>query len=145
MTDNAPFLAKRLRRLDPEVRRSILARSCLFSADTLGEFEPAVAEVFLTLKSQGGLTPEQAASALRLGEAAGKKSFQLEEDDAPREAWIKPFSEARILKALAIAFGAMPEEEDVVAVYELLKSQDHGSALETYLANEIDAASEKQG
>ena len=85
-----------------------------------------------TIRTQGGLSPEQALKATRLAQELDHRSFELEEQDAPREAWLPPFSEARILTAIAAGFG--PDcEDDAAAFYELLKSLDHGAGLEEFL------------
>lgn len=140
MDENAPVLAKRLRTLKPEVRRSILAKACVFSAGHMGEVDPAVAVLLKAVQSEGQLSPEQVATALSLADAAKKRSFQLEEEDAPRHVWLKPFSEARLLIALATVFDPPADQDEASAIYELLTSQEHGSVLGDFLEGEIAAA-----
>ena len=135
---NAPALVKRLRSLSTDTKRTILAKACAFSAARLGEMDPTLSELMNEVQLNGGLTRDQAATAVSFAAAANKKCFDLEESDAPRNEWIKPFSEARLAQAIAEAF-APDAEDEAAALYELLKSLDHGSGLEEFVEQEINA------
>ena len=140
MDQNAPKLARQLRSLHPEVRRVILAKACAYAAARLGEVDTAVSELLLAIQTHGKLTPEQAAKAASFAEEADRRSFELEEECAPRTEWLKPFSEARLAMAIMMEFG--PDAEgDSSAFYELLKTLDHGAGLEMFIENEISASS----
>jgi hypothetical protein len=138
MDPNAPRVAALLRSLTPQLQRIILAKACAFSAATLGEVSAEVSELLDAVKKHGGLSPEQAAKALAFAEQADRRSFQLEEQSAPRQQWLKLFSEARLAAAMVMAFGPEPET-DSSAYYELLKSQDHGAGIERLIESEIAA------
>lgn len=139
MDQNSPALVRRLRSLRPEVRRAVLVKACAFSAAALGGVEPLLAELLEAAHSRGELSTEQAAKAASLAETANRRCFELEEQDAPRHEWLKPFSEAHLWTAIAMAFGP-DSEDDAAALYELLKSMDHGSGLEQLVEREISAA-----
>jgi hypothetical protein len=136
MDQNAPRLAGLLRSLRPEVRHTILAKACAFSAVSLGNVDAEVSELLIAIQMHGTLSREQAAKAVTFAEAADKRSFELEEQCAPRNEWLKPLSEARLSMAIAMAFGP-DSENDGAAFYELLKSSDHGSGLERFIESEI--------
>jgi hypothetical protein len=138
MDQNAPRLAGLLRSLRPEVRHLILAKACAFSATSLGNVDAELSELLNAIQIHGILSREQADKAAAFAEAADKRSFELEEQCAPRQEWLKPLSEARISTAIAMAFG--PDSDDGGAFYELLKSSDHGSGLERFIESEIVAA-----
>lgn len=138
MDQNAPRLAGRLRLLSPEVRRAILAKACAFSAARLGGVDAEVSELLNLIQKHGQLSREQAAKAVAFAGAADTRSFELEEQCAPRDEWLKPFSEARLSMAMAMEFGP-DSEDDGASFYELLKSLDHGSGLEAFIETEISA------
>jgi hypothetical protein len=138
MDQNAPRVAKQLRSLDAQVQRAILAKACAYAASRLGGVAAEISELLNAIQAHGKLSPEQAAKAAAFAEAADRRSFELEEECAPRQEWLKPFSEARLATAMAMAFGPNPET-DSGAYYELLKSLDHGSGLELFIESEISA------
>jgi hypothetical protein len=139
MDQNAPRVAGRLRSLSPEIRHNILAKACCFSAARLGDVDAKVSELLNAIQTNGKLSREQADKAVSFAAAAGDRSFELEEQCAPRREWLKPLSEARLCTAIAMAFG--PDSlDDSGAFYELLKSLDHGSGLESFIEAEISAA-----
>jgi hypothetical protein len=138
MDQNAPRVAGQLRALAPEIQRAILAKAFAFTASRLGEVASEVSELLNAIQTYGKLSPEQAAKAAAFADEADKRSFQLEEQDAPRSEWLKPLSEARLATAMAMAFGPDPETGSG-AYYELLKSLDHGSGIEQLIESEISA------
>jgi hypothetical protein len=138
MDPNAPRVAGQLRSLNPEVQRVILAKACAFAANRLGGVAAEVSELLNAVQTHGKLSPEQAAKAAAFAEEADRRSFRLEEENAPRNEWLKPFSEARLVTAIVMAFGPDPVS-DSGAYYELLKSLDHGSGLELFVESEISA------
>jgi hypothetical protein len=139
MDKSAPKLANGLRNLKSDVRHSILLKSCQFSAAMLGQLDPEVQDILQTVEANGRLSPEEASKAVALAAAEKDKSYALEELDAPREKWLKPLSEAYLLLAMVTAFG--PDcEDDAIAVFELLDTQDHGSRLTGFIESEISAA-----
>ena len=138
MDQNAPRVAGQLRSLAPEVQRAILAKACAFAAARLGNVAAEVSELLNAIQTHGKLSPEQAAKAVAFAEEADRRSFELEEENAPRQEWLKPLSEARLATAIVMAFGTEPETNSG-AYYELLKSLDHGSGLEQLIESEISA------
>jgi hypothetical protein len=139
MDANTPSLATQLRSLKAEARRSILIRACLYSASSLGELDAEFQSLLRTLETSGRLSPEEVSRAAELADAAKMRSFALEEEDAPRAEWLKPLSEACILRGMVNAFG--PDcEDDAAAVYDILDSQDHGSKLARFIESEISVA-----
>jgi hypothetical protein len=139
MNENASRLAEQLRALAPNVRRKILIKACAFSAERIGGLDAELSELLSAIQSHPALTREQADRAISFAEAADNRSFELEEQSAPRPEWLKPFSEARISTAIAMGFGS-DSQSDRAAFFELLKSQDHGSGLEEFIESEINAA-----
>jgi hypothetical protein len=137
MDQNAPRVAGQLRTLAPEVQRTILGKACTFAAARLGGVSAELSELLNAIQTHGKLSPEQVAKAVAFAEEADRRSFQLEEEDAPRQEWLKPLSEARLATAIAMAFGAAGTNSG--AYYELLKSLDHGSGLEQLIESEISA------
>ena len=94
MDENAPRLAKRLRTLKSDVRQAILVKACLFSAAMLGQLDAEVQDMLRSVEANGRLSSEEVSKALALAEAEKDKSYALEEQNAPREKWVKPMSEA---------------------------------------------------
>jgi hypothetical protein len=138
MNENAPRLAEQLRALAPDVRRKIFIKACTFSAERLGELDTELSELLSAIQLHPELTREQADRAISFAETADGLSFELEEQSAPRNEWLKPFSEARLSMAIAMAFDPHAQN-DRAAFFELLKSQDHGSGLEEFIESEINA------
>jgi hypothetical protein len=138
MDENAPRVAGQLRALAPEIQRAILAKAFAFTASRLGGVAAEVSELLNAIQTHGKLSPEQAAKATAFAAEADKRSFQLEEADAPRSEWLKPLSEARLATAIAMAFGPHPETASG-AYYELLRSLDHGAGIERLIEAEISA------
>lgn len=138
MDQNAPRVAGQLRALAPEIQRAILAKAFAFTASHLGGVSAEISELLTAIQAYGKLSPEQVAQAAAFAHAADKRSFQLEEQDAPRPEWLKPLSEARLATAMAMAFGPDPGTGSG-AYYELLKALDHGSGIERLIEAEISA------
>ncbi len=139
MDESAPILVKRLRTLKSDARHSILVKACLFSAAMMEQLDAEVQDMLQNLKANGKLSSEEVSKALALADAKKDKSFVLEEQNAPREQWLKPLSEACLLQAMVTAF--RPNcKDDAAAVYELLDTQDHGSKLTGFIESEILAA-----
>lgn len=90
------------------------------------------------VQSQRSLSPEQVSTGISFAESERKRCFALEEEDAPRAQWLIPFSAAHLALALVTAFGPQ-SHDDAAAIYELIKTQDHGSPLERFLDAEITA------
>jgi hypothetical protein len=105
----------------------------------LGQLDAEVQDMLRSAEANGRLSSEEVSKALALAEAEKDKSYELEEQDAPREKWLRPMSEACLLQAMVTAFG--PDcEDDAAAIYELLDTQDHGSKLTGFIDSEISAA-----
>ena len=83
MDQNAPRVAGQLRALAPEIQRAILAKAFAFTASRLGGVAAEVSELLNAIQTYGKLSPEQAAKAVAFADEADKRSFQLEEQDAP--------------------------------------------------------------
>jgi hypothetical protein len=81
------------------------------------------------MRSGGELSPHEALSAMRLSEAADDRYLTLQEQGAPAEVWEKWFSLARLLRGIAVGFGAAHREDIADAIYEIAKSVDNSARL----------------
>jgi hypothetical protein len=139
MDQNAARLAEQLRALTPDFRRNILVKACAFSAERLGNLDVRLSELLKAIQVHPELSREQADWAISFAEEADRRSFELEEQSAPRPEWLKLFSEARLSTAIAMGFGP-DTQNDRAAFFELLKSLDHGTGLVQFIETEINAA-----
>lgn len=104
-----------------------------------GQLDAEVRDLLQTVEANKELSSEGVSKAVALADAEKQKSYALEEQDAPREKWLKPLSEACLLQAMVTAFRPGCKD-DAAAVYELLDTQDHGSKLTGFIESEINAA-----
>ena len=84
----------------------------------LGTQEEAVLEL---LKTHGGLSTEQAKSAIAAADTADEKYLELQQQGRERPEWIGYFCRARLLQGIATAFQAFGSYDDdiVDAIYEM--------------------------
>jgi hypothetical protein len=119
-----PGLADRLRALPPNAKDSVISEASLFVAGTMTELGAETLLVLQTLRTRGRLTLEQAEHALLLSEATDDWYFQLQAEGAPQEEWERAFSEARLLRGIAVGYDASKEEDVSDSICELMKAQD---------------------
>lgn len=141
LDQEAPGLAQRLQFLPPTARRAILVKSCLRAATALANLDSQTLELLNAIQSRGELSKQEAQSALALAEASDDKYFALAAKQAPADAWLRVFCEARLLKAMAIVFEAAPGEGPADVIYELSKTTEDPSPLLKFVDSEIDLAS----
>ena len=141
LDQEAPGLAQRLRSLPPKAQRAILVKSCLRAAATLANLGSQTLELVKAIQSRGELSRHEAQLALALTETADDKYFALAARQAPADAWLQVFSEARLLNAMAITFEAAPGEGPADAIYELRKTTEDPSRFLKFIDSEIDLAS----
>ena len=82
---------------------------------------------------------------MTLADGADNKYFELHQRNAVAEAWLKVFSEARLLTGMAITFGAIPTQGAADAVYELSKSCPDAAGLLCFIESEIELACKLAG
>jgi len=82
------------------------------------------------------------AGRLRALEAADDRYLTLQEQGAPAEVWEKWFSLARLLRGMAVGFGAAHSEDIADAIYEIAKSVGNSARLFEQIASEIGALPE---
>lgn len=104
-------------------RRNAIAAGSATVAQALPQLPPATRHLVELLASNHGPSPEDAASARSLAEAADEEYFALQEQGDDRSALAR-FSEARLLTALASGFGEPSAQECADAIYELCKATD---------------------
>jgi hypothetical protein len=138
---DAPGLAIRLRALKPESQRTVLVKAALFAAQTIPGLDPNTQTVLDEMRFRGELSPQELVFAMHLSEAADDRYLTLQEQGAPVEAWGKWFSQARLLRGIAVGFGAAPKEDIADAIYEIVKSVDNPAVLFGQLASEIGSSS----
>jgi hypothetical protein len=140
LDQDAPGLAQRLRAVRPELQHRIVTRASLVTAEKLAGLHKTTSEVLAELQSQGKLSSERAKSVMALSEAADDKYFDLQGQGAPEQEWGRLFSEARLLRGIAVGFGASPQEDIADAVYELIKAQDNPAATLQAIESELAAS-----
>ena len=145
MDQDAPGLAQRLESLTAQTRRAILSKVCLRAASDLAGLDERTLELVRAVQSGGGLSLEQAKQAMSLADVADNKYFELHQRNAVAEAWLKVFSEARLLTGMAITFGAVPTQGAADAAYELSKSCHDPAGLLGFIESEIDLACKIDG
>jgi hypothetical protein len=74
-----------------------------------------------------------------LSQAADDRYFALQHKQAPEKEWQAAFSRARLLRSMAIIFGAVPGEDAADAVYELTRCQADPSGIILSIESEISA------
>lgn len=137
LDQEAPGLAKRLRAVPPALQHRIVTRVSLVTAQKLANLQKTTSDVLDELRSQGKLSSERAKSVMALSEAADDEYFDLQEQGAPEEEWSRRFSEARLLRGIAVGFGASPQEDIADAVYELIKALDDPAATLQSIESEL--------
>jgi hypothetical protein len=125
LDQEAPGLAKRLGTLAPATQRAILGRASLFTAAKMPDLSTGTSLLLDALRSEGELSNEQAKAALSLSEMADDKYLELQEKGVSDAECGKVFSEARLLRGIAVGFGASAQEDIADAVYELTKALDN--------------------
>jgi polyhydroxyalkanoate synthesis regulator phasin len=137
LDQDAPGLAKRLRAIGPELQQRIVTRASLVTAKKLVSLHKTTSEVLDELQLKGKLSPERAKSVMNLSEKADDEYFDLKEQGVPEEEWNRLFSEARLLRGIAVGFGASPQEDIADAVYELIKALDNPAATLQLIESEL--------
>jgi hypothetical protein len=122
LDQEAPGLAERLRALEPANQRAVLVRVALFTAARLSGPGTGTSLLLEALRSHGELSAAETKSAMSLSELADEKYFQLQEKG--RAECEKSFFEARLLRGMAVGFGASAQGDIADAVYELAKATD---------------------
>jgi hypothetical protein len=128
-----------LRALTPESQRKVLVRAALFAAQSISELDAETRALLDKMPSGGELSAQEALSAMRLSEAADDRYLALREQGVPAEVWEKWFSLARLLRGIAVGFGAARREDIADAIYEIAKSVDNSARLFEHIASEIGA------
>lgn len=137
----AADLSRKLESLSSEARRRVLANACIAAAEPLQITERRIAELLASLRSGGELSRQQASAALSLSEEADDEYLALQAQGATVAEYSKPFSLARLLRGMAVAFGATPGEGAADAVYELTKTQSDPSAIIKSIESDIESQS----
>lgn len=137
LDQDAPGLAGQLRALKPENQRKIVVKASLFAAHGISDLDANTEALLGKMRSSGEISPQEAASAMVLSEAADNRYFKLQEQGAPAEVWGKSYSLARLLRGIAVGFGAAPNEDVADAIYEIAKSIDNSASLFEHIASEI--------
>jgi hypothetical protein len=145
LDQDAPGLAERLRALRLDVRQAIFVKACISATASLKNMDSETAEFVDALRSRRELSKNQAAAALSLSEAADDRYLALLQRSAPTKERLADFSKARLLKSMAIMFGAVPGEGVADAVYELTKIQDDPSGIIGLIESDIDSMSGARG
>lgn len=142
LDEDAPGLAGRLRALNPERRRKVLVKTALFAAQGIPELDAKTAALLDDLRFRGELSAHEAAFAMHLSEAADDRYLTLQGQGAPAGEWGQWFSLARLLRGIAVGFGAAPKEDIADGIYEIAKSLDNPASLFEQIASEISSSPE---
>lgn len=143
LEQEAPDLGRKLESLSPEARQRVLANALIHAAEPLATTDRRIAELLSALRSRGELSQEEARTAISLSQEADEKYLALQSRGAPSSEYSKPFSLARLLRSMGVAFGAVPAEGAADAVYELAKTQDDPSEIIKYIESDVDWQSRK--
>ena len=139
LDQEAPGLATRLRSLPPEGQRKLFAAGVLFTAENLGDLSKTTSEVLDELRAQRELSRERAKFIMELSEMADDRYLLLLQQGSPEDEWTKLFCEARLLRGIAVAFGASPGEDIADAFYELIKAVEDPRETLRLIQSELDA------
>jgi hypothetical protein len=137
LDQEGPGLAQRLRGLRPWNQRSVLAGASLLTAAKLADLDRSSSLLLDTLRSRGELSVEEAKSAMALSEAADDKYLKLQAKGVSDQQSQNVFSEARLLRAIAIGFGAPTQEDIADAVYELTKALDDPTDIIRFIESQL--------
>ncbi len=111
LDQDAPGLAGQLRALKSENRRKIVVKASLFAAHRVSDLDANTEALLDKMRSSGGISHQEAVSLMVLSEAADNQYLQLREQGAPAKIWGKAYSQARLLRGIAVGFGAAPKED----------------------------------
>lgn len=137
LDQDAPGLAGRLRALRSESQHKVVVKAALFAAHRMSELDANTEELLNKLRISGEMSRQEAVSAMVLSEAADDRYFKLQEEGAPAGVWQESFSLARLLRGIAVGFGASPREDIADAIYEIAKSLDNSTSLFEDIASTI--------
>jgi hypothetical protein len=126
LDQEAPGLSGKLESLSLEKRRDAIASGCAVVAESLRDLTPQARSLVERLLSQGELTADDVAEAQALADAADEQYFELQERGQRQKA-LGPFSEARLMAAIATGFGGTSVNATADALYELCKACDDPS------------------
>jgi hypothetical protein len=142
LDQDAPGLASQLRTLKSDNQRKIVVKASLFAAHGMADLDARTEALLGKMRSSGEISPQEAVSLMVLSEAADKQYFKLREQGAPAAVWGKSYSQARLLRGIAVGFGAAPKEDIADAIYEIAKSVDNSASLFEHIASEISPSPE---
>ena len=137
LDQDAPGLAGRLRALSSENQRKVVVKASLFAAHRVPSLDANAQMLLDKMRSSGEISPQEALTAMVLSQAADESYFKLQVEGAPRAVCQKSFSLARLLRGIAIGFGASPNEDIADAIYEIAKSLDNSASLLEDIASEM--------
>jgi hypothetical protein len=137
LDQDAPGLASRLTALKPENQRKVLVKAALFAAESITKLDAKTQTALDDMRFRGELSPQEAIFAMHLSEAADERYLTLQEQGAPADVWGNWFSQARLLRGIAVGFGAAPKEDIADAIYEIAKSIDNPAGLFQHIASEM--------
>lgn len=129
LDQDAPGLAERLRTLPAEIQQDLLAKACLRTAEGADYSDPIVTECLAELRSRGALSERLAAAAVSASKRADEQYIAATAQTTSGHESLRIFSVARLLRAMGIAFGAVPDEGPADAVYELTRAVDDPSTV----------------
>lgn len=138
LDQKAPGLAARLRSLPPNHQRKLLAAGALFTAEKLGDLSKATSEVLDELRAERELWRGWAKFVLGLSEMADDRYLLLRQQGYPEDQWTRLFSEARLLRGIAVGFGVSPGDDIADAFYELIKAVDDPRETPRLIESELD-------
>lgn len=137
LDQDIPRVTKRLRALPPSAQEQLVVRLALY-AGKIGLFTADARTVLSELGSQRELEASEAKSALASSEALDKRYLaMLNAGSTITDLGIFFFS-ARLLRGIAVAFGASTSEDIADAVYEITRSVEDTTTLLPFVISEID-------
>lgn len=142
LDQDAPGLAARLRALSSESQHKVVVKAALFAAHRMSELDANTGVLLDKMRSRGELSPQDAVTAMVLSEEADDRYFTIQMEGAPAAVWQKSFSLARLLRGIAVGFGALPQEDIADAIYEIAKSLDNSASLLQDIASTIGPSAE---
>jgi hypothetical protein len=141
LDQDLPGLTRKVRALSGERQRQILIRAAKFAAEKAGDLDPQLLSVLHRLEAGWMPSIEEAKSIMTMADATDDRYFELLNSGLTEEQWGKDFSSARLLRGIAVGFGASSREDIVDAIYEIVKSLRDPSDLLSLVTSELELPS----
>jgi hypothetical protein len=140
LDQQAPGLTEKLAKLLVSQRRQLVAKVCELASRAMPDPGPEVRLLLETISRDNFLPAVRVTEVRSMAEAADNLYLAQREQGMDRQVWLKSFSQARLLTAVANEFGGSSWQDTADALYELFHTQDDPTALITLAEREAAVA-----